>query len=153
MSEKLYVVTLTVEERSFLKGLVSKGVCSALKQRHARLLLKADVGPQGQAWPDEQIAQALEMGVRTVARVRQRFVEDGLEAALKRKEQQKRKARVFDGAAEAHLIAQACSKAPEGRARWTLRLLADRMVELNIVDGVCHETVRQALKKTNLSLG
>jgi len=153
MSLKLYVVTLTAAERSFLKGLVSKGVCSALKQRHARLLLKADAGAEGETWPDERIAQALEMGVRTVERVRRRFVEEGLEAALERKAQWKRKARVLDGAAEAHLIAQACSPPPEGRARWTLRLLAERLVELHVVEDVCHETVRQALKKTNLSLG
>ena len=153
MSQKLYLVTLTAEERSFLKGLLAKGKASALKQLHARLLLKADAGPQGEAWRDEQIAQALEIGVRTVERVRQRFVEEGLDAALVRKPQQNRRARRFDGDAEAHLIALACSKPPQGRARWTLQLLADRMVELKFVDGVSNETVRQTLKKTNSSRG
>ena len=146
---KRYLVTLTAEERACLHGLISKGKAAAFKQRHARILLKADQGPQGEGWTDERIGQALEVHSSTVERVRKRFVEEGLEAALQRKEQKNRRAKTIDGEAEALLVALACSPPPEGRRCWTLRLLADRLVALEVVDRVSPETVRKTLKKTN----
>ena len=116
-------------------------------------LLKADAAPGGPAWRDAAIAEGLEIGRATVERVRRQFVEEGLEAALVRRASCRQYRRKLDGDGEAHLVALACSKAPEGRSRWTLRLLADRMVQLEQVDHLSHETVRQVLKKTNLSLG
>ena len=151
MPKKRYIVTLTVEEREQLHGLVSKGKAAAYKQRHARVLLKADQGPKGEHWTDAQISRALDVGSSTIERLRQRFVEEGLEACLQRKAQKNRKAKKFDGAAEARLSAVACSAPPVGRERWTLKLLADEMVALEIVDSVCCETVRKTLKKTRLS--
>ena len=148
MPKKHYIVTLTAEERTYLRGLVRKGKASALKQRHARILLKTDQGPQGEHWTDEKIQRALDVHRTTVERLRERFVEQGLESALRRKEQKNRKAKKIDGKTEAHLVALACSKPPEGRKRWTMKLLADRLIELEIVDSVSSETVRQTLKKT-----
>jgi transposase len=146
---KKYVVTLTEDERLSLSSLVSSGKAAAKKITHARILLKAD-RDGGPNWRDADIALALDIGVRTVERVRERFVEQGLEAALARKPQDRpSRLPVFDGDAEARLIALACSHPPEGRARWTLRLLADRLVELEVVEAVSHETVRQTLKKTS----
>jgi len=153
MPKKLYVVTLTAAERSSLQGTITKGKAAAQKRIHAQILLKADAGPEGDAWRDQQIMEALDVGRSTVERVRQRFVEEGLEAALSRKPQQNRIPRKIDGVAEAHLIATACSKPPEGRARWTLKLLADRLVVLELVDAVSSETVRRTLKKTKSSPG
>ena len=153
MPKKLYVVTLTADERSSLQKLIATGKAAARKRLHAQILLKADAGPEGDVWKDQQIMEAFDVGRSTVERVRQRLVEEGLEAALTRKPQQNRIARKIDGTAEAHLIATACSKAPEGRTRWTLRLLADRMVALELVDSISHETVRQVLKKTKSSRG
>lgn len=153
MPKKLYVVTLTADERSSLQAMVAKGKVAAQKRLHAQILLKADAGPHGNAWKDRQITEAFDMGRCTVERVRRRFVEQGLEAALNRKPQQNRIARKIDGRTEAHLIATACSKPPEGRNRWTLRLLADRLVELEWVDSVSYETVRRTLKKTKSSRG
>ncbi len=153
MSRKIYIVALTAEERSFLKGLVSKGRVSALKRRHAQILLRIDSGPQGPGWTDARVAEALDVGLRSVERVRKRLVLEGLEAALSRKEQRNRKALKIDGKAEAHLIALACGEPPDGRNRWTLQLLADRLVELRLVESVSYETVRRTLKKTVLSLG
>ena len=153
MPKKLYVVTLTAAERSYLQALIAKGKAAAQKRLHAQILLKADAGPHGDGWKDEQILKAFDVGRRTVERVRQRLVEEGLEAALTRKSQQNRMARKIDGAAEAHLIATACSKPPEGRTRWTLKLLADRLVQLEMVDTVSPETVRRTLKKTKSSRG
>jgi len=150
--QKLYLVTLTAEERSCLQGLISKGKAAARKQLHARILLKADVS-EGQSWTDEEIAKALETSRPTVERVRRRFVEEGVEAALNRKKRPAPPPKIMDGKAEAHLIALACSPAPEGRARWTLHLLAGRMVQLRYVEHVSHETVRQTLKKTSSNLG
>jgi transposase len=119
---------------------------------HARILLKADTQqPQG-SWRDQDIKAALDISIRTIERVRQRFVEEGLEAALKPRPGRGRK-RKIDGAAEAHLVALRCSEPPLGRGRWTLRLLAERMVELDYLDELSHESVRQVLKKTNYSLG
>jgi transposase len=149
---KKYLVTLTPEERDWLTGLVSAGKRSALTITRARILLKADQADGGPAWEDQDIAQALDCSVRTVERVRQRFVERGPEQALGRKPQDRpSRERKFDGAAEARLIAVACSAPPEGRARWTLKMLADRLVGLEVFDSVSDETVRRVLKKTNLS--
>jgi transposase len=150
MPHKRYLVTLTPEERAWLTGLVSAGKRSALTITRARVLLKADQADGGPAWEDAAIAPALDCSVRTVERVRQRFVERGPEQALGRKPQDRpSRERKFDGAAEARLIALACSQPPKGRARWTLRLLADRLVELEVFDSVSDETVRRALKKTS----
>lgn len=149
---KKYLVTLTPEERQWLTTLVSAGKRSALAITRARILLKADQADGGPAWDDARIAEALDCGQRTVERVRQRFVERGLEQALARKPQDRpSRERKFDGAAEARLIALACSKPPQGQARWTLKLLADKLVELEIFDFVSDETVRRVLKKTNYS--
>jgi len=147
---KKYIVTLTEEERVSLEQLVRTGKAAAYKITHARILLKADSSCGGPACTDGQIADALQVGTATVERLRQRFVEEGLDAALCRKKQRRpSRQRTFDGAAEARLVALACSQPPEGRACWTLRLLAEKLVELEVVDSVSHETVRQALKKTS----
>jgi transposase len=151
---KKYKVTLTAEERDSLQELIAAGKAAAKKLTHARILLKADAAPGGPAWTDARIAEALEVNVTTVERLRERFVEQGLDAALGRKKQdQPSRQRKLDGKAEARLIALACSKPPRGSARWTLRLLADQLVELEVVDTVCTETVRRVLKKTNSSRG
>lgn len=147
--KKKYLVTLTDEERQQLRTLISCGRASASKLSHARILLKADSREGGSAWSDAAISQALEVGTATVERVRKQFVEEGLEAALTRRRPRRVYPRKLDGSGEAHLIALACSTPPEGRARWTLRLLADRMVALEYVDEISHETVRQVLKKTS----
>ena len=150
MPQKRYLVTLTPEERQRLADLLSAGKRSALTLTRARILLKADQADGGPAWPDDRIAEALDCGVRTVERVRQRFVERGLEAALGRKPQDRpSRERKLDGRAEARLIALACSAPPESRKGWTMRMLADRLVELEVVPSVSDETVRRALKKTN----
>jgi transposase len=152
MPHKKYLVTLTGEERHWLTGLVSAGKRSALTITRARILLKADQAPGGPAWEDAEIADALDCGTRTVERVRQRFVARGLEPALGRKPQDRpSRERKLDGAAEARLIAVACSAPPDGRARWTLKMLADKLVELEVVEAVCDETVRRVLKKTRSS--
>jgi len=152
--EKKYVVELTTEERQQLEGMVKKGKALARKIQHAQILLKADQGVLGPGWRDEQIAQAYGASVRTVERIRERLVEHGLETALTaRRQQEQAPRRKLDGAAEAKLVAIACTPAPEGRCRWTIRLLADKMVELRIVESLGRETVRQTLKKTRLSLG
>jgi len=153
MPQKLYVVTLTVEERSYLQSLIAKGKAAAQKRLHAQILLKADAGPAGDGWKDQQIVEAFDVGRCTVERVRRRFIEEDLEAALSRKVQANRMPCKIDGTVEAHLIAVACSKPPEGRKRWTLRLLADRLVELELLDSVSYETVRRKLKKTKSSRG
>jgi transposase len=151
---KKYKVTLTPDERQSLRDLITAGRASALKLARARILLKADAAPGGPAWPDARIAEAVEVNVTTVERVRERFVEHGLEAALDRKKQDRpSRERKLDGRAEARLVALACSDPPRGQAAWTLRLLADRLVELAVVDTISPETVRQALKKTNSSRG
>jgi transposase len=143
------IVTLTAEEREQLKALIRAGKASALKLARVRILLKADAGPGGPDWPDDRIAEAVEVGLATVARVRRRFVELGVAAALERRKQARpSRGRKLDGRAEAKLIALACSTAPDGRRAWTLQLLADRLVELRVVDTVSTETVRRALKKT-----
>lgn len=151
---KKYLVTLTPDERTQLAALIAAGKGAAKKLAHARILLKADQADGGPAWTDDRIAEAVEVSVATVERVRQRFVEDGLDAALARKKQDKpSRERTLDGRAEARLIALACSAPPDGRKRWTLKLLADKLVELEVVDAVSDETVRRALQKTRSSRG
>ena len=151
---KKYKVTLTADERNSLQALIAAGKAAAQKLIHARILLKADAAPGGPAWIDERIAEAVEVNLRTVERVRQRFVEQGLEAALVRKPQARPSCeRKLDGAGEARLVALACSEPPAGRCRWTLQLLADRLVELDVVEAISDETVRQVLKKTSSSRG
>jgi transposase len=151
---KKYLVTLTAEERQSLHGLTAAGKASARKLAHARILLKADRADGGPAWPDERIAEALDVGLSTLARVRQRFVEQGLEAALGRKPQDRpSRQRKLDGRAEARLIALACAAPPDGRKEWTMQLLADQLVALEVVDAVSDETVRRVLKKTRSSRG
>lgn len=147
---KKYRVTLTPEERLELERMVRTGKAAARKLAHARILLKADEGGGGPGLSDEEVAEELEAGLATVARVRQRFVEEGLEAALVPRPTARVYERKLDGDAEARLIMLACSSPPEGRKRWTLRLLADRVVALGYFQGrVSYETVRQALKKTS----
>lgn len=145
---KKYIVTLTSEERLELEQMVATGKAAARKLLRAWTLLKADSGPQGCAWTDEQIRQTFGIGLVTIYRVRQSFVEDGLRAALTRKPLSRHRPRKLDGDQEAHLIALACSPPPTGRRRWTVRLLADKMVELGHCPPVAPETVRQTLKKT-----
>ena len=153
MSAKKYRVRLTAEERTGLKTLVSKGRAAAYKQTHARILLQCDEGREDGGRTDGEIADALEVGIATVARVRRRCVEEGIEAALNRRWQVHRRPKVLDGDAEARLVAMACGEPPEGCAKWTLRLLADRLVECEIVEAVSAETVRVTLKKPISSLG
>ena len=148
---KKYIVRLTPDERDQLLQMIRGGKAAARALLHARILLKADTSPESAASSDEIIGAALEVHATTVARVRQRFVEQGLEAALRPKPTMRQYTRKLDGAAEAHLIALACGPAPEGRAQWTLRLLADQLMELEQVASVSHETVRRTLKKTNYS--
>jgi transposase len=147
---KKYVVRLSREERKSLKSLVSSGKGPARMFTRARILLKADVGEGGPGWPDEKIAEALDVTIQTIERVRKQLVEEGLEAVLSRRTYvQKVSRKKLDGDAEAHLIALACSETPEGYTRWSLRLLADRMVELGYIESISHEAVRRVLKKTN----
>jgi transposase len=150
---KKYHVTLTEAERSVLRDLLSAGKAPARTLTHARILLKADESGESPAWSDEAIRKALDVGLSTVMRVRQRFVEEGLEAALERHKPRRDYGHLVDGECEAHLVALACSAPPVGHQRWTLRLLADKLVELEHIDSISYETVRQVLKKTNLSLG
>jgi transposase len=151
---KKYLVTLTAEERQSLQELTAVGKTSARKLVQARILLKADQAPGGPAWTDERMAEAFDVGLSTIARLRQRFVEQGLPAALGRKPQDRpSRPRKLDGRAEARLIALACSAPPAGRQQWTLQLLADQLVELQVVDAVSDETVRRVLKKTRSSRG
>ena len=151
---KRYKVTLEAEERQHLHDLIAAGKAAARKLAHARILLKADAAEGGPAWPDHRIADALEVSTATVERVRQRFVERGLDAALDRKPRERPARQIkLDGRAEAQLIALACSAPPEGRASWTMQLLADKLVELDVVGSISDETVRLALKKTRSSPG
>ena len=143
---KKFIVRLSVEERSQLDALVAKGKAAARKLTRARILLKADCSSLGPAWSDQQISEALDLGAIAVHRVRRSFVEDGLDGALVRRPLPRRP-RMLDGEQEAHLIALAYGSPPAGRCRWTLRLLADRLVEIGHVDKVSHETIRRTLKK------
>ncbi len=148
-----YVVQLTEEERSQLQQIISSGVASARKICRAQILLKSDSGPEGPHWSYQAICAAFDVSATTVTTVRKTYCQAGLEAALNRRKPQREYIHRLDGEAEAHLIALACSQPPEGRARWTLRLLRDRFVEAGYVEKVSHETIRQVLKKTNSSLG
>jgi transposase len=150
---KIYHVRLFGEERGYLEELVRVGKAAARTLLHARIVLKADEGPGGPAWIDDQIIDALQVSRSTVERVRTRCVEEGPEAALRPRPSPNPPLRKLDGAQEARLIAVACSPPPTGRKRWTLRLLADKAVELDIVDAVSYETVRRTLKKTISSPG
>jgi transposase len=148
-----YLVRLNLEEHAQLLALVNTGRAAAVKLLHARILLKADVGAGSRRWTDTEIAEALDTSAATVHRVRQAFVEQGLEAALSRKRPTGRQYRKLDGAQEAQLIAVTCSAPPTGRARWTLKLLADKLVALDIVDTISPECVRTTLKKTRSNHG
>jgi transposase len=151
---KRYKVTLEAEERQHPHDLIAAGQAAARKLAHARILLKADAADGGPAWPDHRIAEAFEVSTATVERVRQRFVEQGLDAALDRKRRERPPREIKpDGRAEARLIALACSPPPLGRAVWTMQLLADKLAELEVVDSISDETVRLALKKTRSSPG
>jgi transposase len=147
---KKYLVTLTEDERAALGQRVRSGRGPARELARARILLKADGGPRGPAWSDAGIAAALDVSISTVERARKRFTEAGLEAALEHRRPRREYRRKLDGEQEAHLVALACSPPPLGRRSWTLRLLADRMVELRFVDGLSYETVRRLLKKNAL---
>jgi hypothetical protein len=149
MPAKRYVVTLTADERDRLGALTESGRRSARTTRRARILLLVDQGEYGPSWEDRRVAEALGCGHRTVERVRERLVAEGLDAALSHKKPASPpRKQVLDGAAEARLIALACSATPDGRRAWTLRMLADKLVELEVVEAVSHETVRRTLKKT-----
>lgn len=150
---KKYRVTLTDEERHELHQLLSKGKAAARKLTHARILLKANEYEGQPGWCDEAIHIALEVSISTVERVRERFLTDGLQAALNPQAARRDYKRRLDGAQEAHLVALVCGQPPEERSRWTLKLLAEKMVELEYVEAVSSETVRQVLKKMNLSPG
>ena len=153
MPKKKYIVSLDSEEREQLEAFISRGKHGARAIARARILLKADVNHAKGGWCDQQIAEALDVGTSTIERTRQRFVELGLDAVLKRQQGSRIYQRLLDGKQEAQLIAIACGEAPEGRSRWTLRLLAERMVALNYVEDISYETVRQTLKKTSFNLG
>lgn len=153
MANIKYVVELTLDEREALLSKIRKGTLPAQANCKARILLKADKGPHGEGWTDRKIWQSLETSPSTVARVRETFVMEGLDAVFARKQRTHPAIkRIFDGEAEAKLIALACSEPPEGHAHWTIRLLADKVVELNIVEAAHFNTVGRALKKTNLNL-
>ena len=145
--EAKYVVRLTDPERQALQELIAGKRVAADKVLRARIFLKADV--EGSAWSDPEIAEAFDVGLSTIHRLRQRLVDEGLEAALKRRPNTQRRVPKLDGAKEAHLIALTCGSPPEGRCRWTLQLLADKLVELQLVDSISDETVRRTLKKTS----
>lgn len=148
-----YKVTLTANEREQLQFVMSKGKHSSLQFRNACILLNCDEGEQGQKASNEQIAQILQITTKTVERLKQRFIEEGFEACMDRKPYPEVKEIITDGDFEAHLVAISCSKAPDGYARWSLRMLADKMVELKYAESVSYETVRQVLKKTKLNHG
>jgi Homeodomain-like domain len=150
---KRHIVVLSEEERARLHTMIGRGVAPASALTHARILLKANQGEAGPGWTDAAIGAALEVNPATVARVRMRYVAAGLEAAVYRKPPARSYRRRLDGQQEAHLVALTCSAPPEGHRRWTLRLLADRLVELQVVESVSYETVRQVLKQTSSSRG
>lgn len=150
---KIHIVKLTQKERDFLSGLISTGKGAAKKLLHARILLKVDSGQHGEHWTDEKVSEALDVSVRCIERIRERFVLENLASSLERRKHARYRPRRLDGKQEAHLVALVCSQAPEGRKRWTLHLLADKMVEMKYVETLSHEAVRQTLKKMKLSLG
>jgi transposase len=148
-----FVVRLAADQRAELERMIAAGRHAAAALIHARILLKADQADGGPAWDDRRIAEALECSTGTVARVRKRHSLAGLDAAVHRRKPTGRQYRKLDGSQEAHLVALACSTPPDGKARWTLKMLADRLVELEAVDAVSDETVRRVLKKTRSSRG
>jgi Homeodomain-like domain len=148
---KKYIVRLTADEQTQLSQMIGRGKVAARTLLHARILLKADTEAAASAWSDEAIGEALEVHSATVAHVRQRLVEEGLAAALRPRPTKRQYVRKLDGAAEAPLLAIACGPAPAGQARWSLRLLANRLVELEHVGSISYETIRRTLKKTNCS--
>lgn len=148
-----YVVKLTESERLQLKELISSGEASARQIRRAYIVLKSDSSPGGPSWKYKDICDAYEVSSLTVYNVRKNYVEDGLKRAMLRKKPERVYERRLDGEGEAHLIALACSEPPDGYERWSLRLLQDRLVRLEIVENISHETIRQTLKKTSSSLG
>ena len=150
---KRFIVMLTAEERIELQKFIGAGKAPARSLTHARILLKADQGAEGPGWGDRKIAAALDVGMSTVGRVRERYRSQGLAATLQRHPPARVYLRKLDGVAEARLIAVACGAPPEGQARWTLRLLAERMVTLEVVEALSYETVRRTLKKTPLNPG
>ena len=149
---KKYLVELITEERSQLREIINAERMAAHKRRHARMLLKLDQGPDGPGWSDTQVAAAFDCTARSSERLRRRLVERGLEAALEHGNRGSYRARALDGVAEAHLIALACGDAPEGRNRWTVRLLEEKMVALNLVESCSKSSIHRTLKKMNLSL-
>ena len=148
-----YKITLTKEEQETLLSIINKGNHSSQKFRNAYILLNADEGKYSKKVVNRQICEVLKIGMRTIDRVKKKFVEEGFDQALERAKGIRVYEKKTDGDFEAHLISLACSKAPEGFAKWSLRLLSDKMVELNYVESISHESVRKVLKKTNLSLG
>jgi hypothetical protein len=151
---KRYIVRLSAEERKQLTDLLGKKVLAAQKRKRAQVLLKADASPDGPAWVDSRIAEACDVTVVTVENLRKSYVLEGLEGTVERKKQcRPSRQPVLDGAKEARLVALCCGTVPAGHGRWTLSLLADKLVELRIVESISRETVRQALKKTSCSLG
>lgn len=149
MPKKKYIVDLTDSERTELEQLTKKGKIAAYKMNHARILLLADINQQEGGWTDLKISEALNLGQATIERVRQRFVESGIESALSRKKQPNRRVKILDGEKEAYLISIACSETPMGKAKWTLQMLADKMIDLQYVEKISRETIRKTLKKTN----
>lgn len=150
--KKIYIVRLTIEEKAYLRKLVSTGKSSARKLTRARILLKADIS-DGNKWTDSEVATALDVGTATVERTRRDFVEKSLEEALNGSKPPPRKPVKVDGKVEAHLVALACSSPPEGHSYWTLKLLAEGLVQAEVIDSISHEKVRHVLKKMNLNLG
>ncbi len=150
--KKKYPVILSENEREELERLIAAGIAPARKLTHARVLLKADQSTEGPGWVDEKVADAVEVSQPTVARVRKQYFEEGLEAALDRRAPNREYRRKLDGEQEARLVALACGEPPQGQARWSLRLLADKLVELEVVEEVSYQTVRRTLKKTTSSL-
>jgi transposase len=146
---KKYIIRLNTDERQMLSKLARSGKAAARKITRTRVLLKADAGECGPGWTDQRIAEALDVGVRMIENVRRRCVEEGPAAALGRSWPDRPAQRKLDGAGEARLVAIACSKPPPGRARWTMQLLADELVVLQVVDSISDETVRRTLKKTS----
>ena len=153
MPAKIYKVSLEKEEREELTTLVNKGKGNARRMRRARILLMGDEAQENGGWKDGDIAKALSASVRTVERTRQKCVEEGVEAALNHTRPKKRRSKILDGEAEARLVQLACSEAPDGREDWSMQLLADKLIELEVVEMISRETVRTTLKKMNLSLG
>ena len=152
--QKIFVVRLSNDERTQLEVMLKGGKTSSLKLTRVRILLKADQGERQPAWTDAEIAQAVGVSIKTVFNIRRKWMEEGIAGAIDRKKQQTPSRQLkFDGIAEAKLVATCCGPAPKGRSRWTMRLLADKVVELGIVNSISPETIRQTLKKMKLSLG